>query len=383
MATPEDQSGDCVVADLPGLSGLSSSSKLPSPFTKLDGTSVSTKADWHCRREEIRQLAEKFVYGAKLPKPESVTGTVTTSTITVTVTDNGKTSSFSAPVVAPTSGSPPYPAIIVYGGATGAPLDSTVINSEGVALIGYDPFQAGQEGTPRSAKQGAFYDIAGSNSSTGLLIAWAWGVSRILDVIDASGMSVIQPAAVGVTGCSRFGKGAFVAGAFDDRIALTMPIESGTGGVPIWRGVNGEGAQTLSSAYGEQPWLGDAFLSFVADPLILPLDTHEVIGMVAPRGLFIMDNPYITNLGPISADVAVQAGAEIYTALGAGGNITYWSNIQDGTHCAQRPEWSAPLKANIEAFLKNTGSAPGVIQASPNATGNVSSWVTWQAPTLQ
>ena len=33
---------------------------------------------------------------------------------------------------------------------------------------------------------------------------------------------------MGVTGCSRFGKGAFVIGAFDQRIALTMPIESGS-----------------------------------------------------------------------------------------------------------------------------------------------------------
>jgi hypothetical protein len=368
------------VANLPSLSTLASTSKLPNPFTKLDGTQVATQADWHCRREEIRQLAEAFAYGTKPPKPQSVTGTVTSSSITVNVSDNGKSSSFTASIVAPASGSPPYPAIIEY---QGAPLDPNVINSEGIALINYDPMQTGQEGTPRNNKQGAFYDIVGSNSSTGLLIAWAWGVSRILDVIDASGASVIQPSAVGVTGCSRFGKGAFVAGAFDDRIALTLPIESGTGGVPIWRGVNGEGAQTLSNAYGEQPWFGDVFLSFTADPLRLPIDTHEVIGMIAPRGLFIMDNPYITNLGPVSADVAAQAGAEVYTALGATGNITYWSNIQDGTHCAQRPEWSAPLQANIEAFLKQTGNAPGVLQASPNATGNLSSWATWQAPTLQ
>jgi len=59
-----------------------------------------------------------------------------------------------------------------------------------------------------------------------------------------------------VTGCSRFGKGAFVAGVFDQRISLTMPIDSGSAGVPIFRGIPGEGAQSLSSAYSEQPWLG-------------------------------------------------------------------------------------------------------------------------------
>jgi hypothetical protein len=91
-----------------------------------------------------------------------------------------------------------------------------------------------------------------------------------------------------------------------------MPIESGSAGVPIWRNINKEGAQTLSSAYSEQPWFGDAFSAFTSDPTKAPLDTHEAIAMIAPRGLFIMDNPHITNLGPISAHAASLPGAEVY-----------------------------------------------------------------------
>ena len=72
-------------------------------------------------------------------------------------------------------------------------------------------------------------------------MAWAWGVSRIIDVIEQSGGSILKADAIGVTGCSRFGKGAFVIGAFDQRIALTMPIESGSAGVPIFRGDPGRG----------------------------------------------------------------------------------------------------------------------------------------------
>ena len=129
-------------------------------------------------------------------------------------------------------------------------------------------------------------------------------------------------------------------GVFDQRIALTMPIESGSAGVPIFRGIPGEGAQSLSSAYGEQPWLGDAFGTFTGNPNRLPVDTHEMVAMVAPRGLFIMDNPHIANLGPRSASVAALGGAEVYKALGAGDNITYWSDVTDGNHCANRAEWT-------------------------------------------
>jgi hypothetical protein len=170
---------------------------------------------------------------------------------------------------------------------------------------------------------------------------------------------------------------------FDQRVALTMPIESGRAGVPIWRGIPGEGAQSLSSAYGEQPWLGDAFGSFTSKPTLLPLDTHEMVAMVAPRGLFIMDNPHIANLGPKSAHVAALAGAEVYKALGAGDNISYYSDVQNGSHCALRPEWSTPLRNNIQRFLKGTGNAPGVIKAASKASGDLSQWRTWQTPTLQ
>jgi hypothetical protein len=379
----EDDGADCTVASLPDSASLPTVAMLPDPFKKLDGTRLSTKAEWRCHREEIRKQAEKYAYGTKPAKPQSVTGTVSNTTISVTVMDNGKSTTFTASVVLPTSGSPPYPSIIVYGGAGfGAPLDSSVINSEGVALVNYDPYSNGREGTGRANKQGAFYTIAGSTSTTGLLVAWGWGVSRIIDVIAQSDGKILKADAVGVTGCSRFGKGAFVAGVFDQRVALTMPIESGTAGVPIWRGVPGEGAQSLSSAYGEQPWFGDAFSAFTASPTKAPLDTHELVAMVAPRGLFIMDNPHIANLGPRSAHVAALAGAEVYKALGVGDNITYYSDVQSGTHCSVRPEWAAPLRNNIQRFLKKTGTAPGVIRASASATGNLADWRDWTTPTL-
>ena len=379
----EDDGVDCPVANLPDASSLQAIAKLPDPFTNLDGTRLSAKADWRCRREQIRKLAEKFAYGTKPPTPQTVTGSVSSTSITIKVTDNGKSTTFSMPVKLPTGGTAPYPAIVVYGGASfGAPLDSTVINSEGVALINYDPYAVGKEGTGRANKQGAFYDIAGSNSTTGLLVAWGWGVSRIIDVVAQSDGKVLKADAIAVTGCSRFGKGAFIAGAFDQRIPLTMPIESGTAGVPIWRNVNAEGGQTLSSAYGEQPWFGDAFSPFTSAPTKAPLDTHETVAMIAPRGLFIMDNPHIANLGPKSAHIAALAGAEVYKALGAGDNITYYSDVQNGSHCSMRPEWSTPLKNNIEKFLKKTGNAPGVIKASPSASGNLADWRDWTTPTL-
>ncbi|WP_235518448.1 cellulose binding domain-containing protein [Cellulomonas sp. Leaf334] len=378
VAAVEDEGADCAVPTLPDAGSLPTNAKLPDPFTALNGTRIATKADWRCQRELTKRLAEKFVYGEKPGRPASVTGTVSRTSITVSTTHQGRSSSFSASVQLP-SGTGPFPAVVVYGGF-GA--DTAAIRAAGAAVISYDPYTVGKEGTGRSNKQGAFYALYGAQSSTGLLMAWAWGVSRIIDVIEQAGGSILTADATGVTGCSRFGKGAFVAGAFDQRIALTMPIESGSAGVPIFRGIPGEGAQSLSSAYGEQPWLGDAFGTFTGNPNRLPVDTHQIVGLVAPRGLLIMDNPHIANLGPRSASVAALGGAEVYKALGAGGNITYWSDVTDGSHCANRAEWRTPLQQSIQKFLLGTGSTPGTFRISSKAQGRLADWVDWQTPVL-
>src|SRR5262249_38901121 len=149
----------------------------------------------------------------------------------------------------PSNGAPPYPTLISFGMTT---LDATVINTAGVALVTFDPNSVGETGFGRGANQkGAFYELYDGGSSTGLLVAWSWGLSRLIDVIQPSDGSILKGDAVGVSGCSLYGKGAFVAGALDQRVALTVPIESGTAGVPILRGVAlGEtgpyGGQSLS-----------------------------------------------------------------------------------------------------------------------------------------
>ncbi|GAB4085133.1 hypothetical protein GCM10028784_17630 [Myceligenerans cantabricum] len=371
----EFDGADCDVSG----SGPGADSRLPDPFLSMDGSRITEKSDWRCRRAEIKKLAEDTMYGAKPGAPQSVTGTVSSSNITVNVSDRGRSTSFSASVRTP-GGSGPFPAVFVYGGFGG---DTATILGEGVAVISYDPLTVGAEGTSYGSMRGAFYDLYGANSSTGLLAAWGWGVSRIIDVIEADGGALLDPDAFGVTGCSRYGKGAFVAGAFDQRIDLTMPVESGAGGAPIMRGLAQEaGAQSPSSAYGEQPWLGQAFGGYANNPSGLPVDTHEVIGMIAPRGLLLMENPHIDWLGAGSGATSALAGREIYTALGERGNVSYVSDVSDGNHCAHRSEWVQPMRQHIQASLFGNGTGPGDFRISSSRPGNLDQWRSWTTPSL-
>ena len=378
-STVENEGAGCSVT-LP-TSFNTANSKLPDPFKKLSGDRISTKEEWTCRREEIKKLAERTIFGEKPAKPTSVTGTVSNTSIKVNVTEGGKSMSFSASVTLPSTGSAPYPAIILYG-SSGA--DAT-IRGQGVATISYTPTDVGGETGSRS-KSGGFYTVYGTSSKTGTLAAWAWGVSRIIDVIEQSGGSILKADAIGVTGCSRYGKGAFAAGVFDQRVALTIPVEGGTGGVAIMRGAAKEsGAQSPSSAFGEQPWLGDDFSAFQNNLNNLPVDMHEAVAMVAPRGLLILDKPSAADwLASRSGYASAMAGAEVYKALGAGGNITYHSNNTNGNHCAWINEWKTPVEDNIKRFLLKTANPPAAPTINPRSdrTETMTNWIDWTTPEL-
>jgi len=139
----EDNGANCSVS-VPG--SFPSDSRLPDPFQRIDGTRITAQSQWECRRAEIRELAERFVYGDKPAKPQTVTGSVTSTNITVNVSHNGRSASFSASVQLP-SGTGPFPAVIVYGGF-GA--DTNTIRSTGAAVINYDPMVVGREGSARA-----------------------------------------------------------------------------------------------------------------------------------------------------------------------------------------------------------------------------------------
>lgn len=68
IAAVEDDGANCPV---PGNVSLTANSRLPDPFRRVNGTRITGKADWVCRRAEIKELAERYVYGDKPAKPHA------------------------------------------------------------------------------------------------------------------------------------------------------------------------------------------------------------------------------------------------------------------------------------------------------------------------
>ena len=72
----EDSGADCAVPQLPGFNQLQPLGTLPDPFVALDGSRITTRDQWRCRRAEISAEVQEFELGPKPAKPSIVTGAI-------------------------------------------------------------------------------------------------------------------------------------------------------------------------------------------------------------------------------------------------------------------------------------------------------------------
>ncbi len=188
-------------------------STIPDIFTMKDGTKV-TADNWDQRAEEIMQLYEYYMYGAKpdtedevvtyelgqmSEKSQSVTMpdgskediTVRQGNMKINISYKGREASFNTIVTLPTVEAPDengYPvfteiAMSLWGGVS-ASNNAYYAASRGYAAITYDYLAITSDDSKR---EGTFYTIHPYGDSweeqSGKLVAWGWGASKILDAL--------------------------------------------------------------------------------------------------------------------------------------------------------------------------------------------------------
>src|SRR5262249_45385189 len=145
-----------------------------------------------------------------------------------------------------------------------------------------------------------------NDSNSGQYAAWAWGVSRVIDGLYQVSTQLVNSLPVdvqhiAVTGCSYAGKMALFSGALDERVALTIPQESGGGGCNSWRynyAVEpGGSVEDIDNT--DYSWFADQLRNVFggANVFRLPEDHHELMAMCLPRALYCTANPDYTWLG--------------------------------------------------------------------------------------
>lgn len=152
----------------------------------------------------------------------------------------------------------------------------------------------------------------------GSLRAWAWGAARGLDYLETEPM--VDASRVGIEGVSRYGKAALVTLAFEERFAFGLIGSSGKGGTTLHRRSFGEAVENLTGGGGYH-WMAGNYLKYSAsagkygnmNAGDLPVDSHELIAMCAPRLVFISygipekgDANWLDHQGSYMAAVASQ-----------------------------------------------------------------------------
>ena len=148
-------------------------------------------------------------------------------------------------------------------------------------------------------------DYMSENRNFGAIGAWAWGVSRTIDALERQ--TELDISRLALVGHSRLGKTALWAGVQDERIKLTVSNDSGCCGAKLFHRDFGE---TLRfHAFWRPFWYTLGVQEYAEREWEFPVDQHELIGMIAPRLVYI---------GSASEDHGADPKGEFLAAFHAG-----------------------------------------------------------------
>jgi len=354
------------VPNFPPVDELPVQRNLPDPLVMLDGTRVTSAQQWtERRRPELKALFQHYMYGYTPPSP-GITSRVmkTDSTLfggkatlkEVEIRFNNLTGD-DAPHI--------HLALFVPNGAKG-PLpvflglhncgNHTVVDHPSVTI---DEDAWCQDKCPQPKEKGrgvmagfwaventidrgwafatfhqsdidpdkhdftdgvhAHYpDLPGPEQSRwGTIAAWAWGLQRGVDYLTVDPQ--VDPERICLIGHSRRGKTVLLAAAMDERVALVVPHQSGTGGAALSRNNDQETVERINRVFPH--WFNDTFTQFNDNEDQLPFDQHCLMALVAPRPLLETAGLKDKWANYESALRSLQAADPVYKLLGARGLV--------------------------------------------------------------
>ena len=238
-------------------------------------------------------------------------------------------------------------------------LPAEYIVSRGYAAIAVCDYDSAQDWNlaPKTATNGVFRAFGPTDCDErqhdewGILSAWAWGASRVMDWIETE--PTIDARRVGVVGLSRNGKAALVAGATDTRFAMTVSCCSGMGGAKLNHMVTYE-SESVRDIIIAHRWFAPKFRQWVGKDAQMPFDMHWFLALVAPRLLYVSsasEDAWAGPRGEFAACVLATPAWNLYGKAGLvhhgfpriehplhAGNIGY--HLRDGVHDITRSDWS-------------------------------------------
>ncbi|HZP82932.1 MAG TPA: hypothetical protein VFB21_14935 [Chthonomonadaceae bacterium] len=358
---------------------LPAQSELPDPFLLPNGKRVATRQDWEKQREELLRLALRYEYGPLPPVPNNVAGKeigarriaetdATEKEILLTMGPNGAVQTHLFLTLPPGRG--PFPAIVRgdLGWGRVAPEIVAQVTRRGYILAEFSRVEIAPDSAAKEGVYAAYPDYEG-----GRLAAWAWGFHRVVDYLLTR--DAVDPKRIAVTGHSRGGKAALLAGAADTRIALTAPNNSGCGGAGCYR-FQAEQSEDIAAILKSFPfWFQPHFADFIGHVDRLPFDQHTLKALVAPRALLSTEALGDLWANPKGTQQTYLAAKEVFAFLGAGDRIGI--AFRPGKHEQNAEDWETLLDFADRQFFGKQGAR----RFDQLAFSDLPPVFAWKAPT--
>lgn len=336
--------------------------ELPELLRFKNGTPVKTPEDWKLRRKEIYADAVELEYGGMPAAPDKVTveelhtpGRDRKNTYRVFVTNGGKSMDFCLDVYRPAAEDGKIPAVITGDGCYRFYNDKAIneVNSRGFAMVIFNRTEFAPDIYNSDRISGVYNIFPDSHFSA--ISAWAWGYSRCIDALET--LNYIDTSKLAVSGHSRGGKAAFLAGATDERILFTNPNGSGAHGAGCYRyeqyeeTTEDKRSERLEDLFRAVPyWMGPGMRDYIGRENELPHDMHFFKAFVAPR-CYIETNAMQDTWGnPKGSYYTYAAAKKAFRLLGAENRIA--AHFRQGGHF-QTYEDICVLLDFMEAVMKD------------------------------
>jgi hypothetical protein len=344
-----------------------------------NGKTVSNKEDWATRREEIKAVVLYYEYGHMAPPPTNLTATELSSKRIDEIDATERQLSLSMGpnqriefhlVLTIPGGRGPFPVIVkgdLCWGRIAPPMIAAAVK-RGYIVAEFDRTNLAPDSADRT--KGVF--LAYPDCDWTVIGGWAWGFHRTVDYLLT--LDFVDSKRIAITGHSRGGKAALLAGALDERIGLTAPNGSGCGGAGSFR-ILGEKCEDIAAITNRFPfWFQPRFKEFVGHVDQLPFDQHSLRALVAPRAQLSTEGLGDLWANPMGTQVSYSAARQVYEFLGAGDRIGI--HFREGPHAQNEEDWKALLDfADLQFFGKKVETRFDRI-AFPNAPKAF----TWSAP---
>jgi len=315
---------------------------LPDPLLTKDGDRVSSVPEWREQREHIKHAMLSVQYGTMAGRPARVDVSAeppqttdaghTEQTVHFVFTPRADLSdvtfSMDATVRRPSAdavatrkneidgyGENGLPTLIYVGGGNFPTLLDAGYNIVSYENNQLEPMEMGNAivGVAREA-----YEIVDPGAySWGSISVWAWGALRLVDY--ALTRDDVDADRLLISGHSRNGKTALLAGALDERVALVNPAGSGCAGAGSYLALGDEceDLAALTSRERWWAWTHKDFENWAGREADLPFDQHFLMGLVAPRPLLRTEGSGDDWANPEGTCAAFLATQPVYDLLDA------------------------------------------------------------------